>query len=111
MGTSTRGGRPAVQAWTGGGPRAPGCLWSAQHERAGIIGIGLRTPWWVRSDSAGRRLAGLGNGGRRQDRERDRDGCADENRQSHEYAAEKLHVDHLRSPVVIVLAPFFKTIL
>jgi hypothetical protein len=70
------------------------------------MGIGLRLPWWVASDSAGRRLAGLGRGTRRHDRERDRDGYPDENRQCHEYAAEELHVDHLWPPAMIALTPF-----
>ena len=65
-----------------------------------------RLPWRVTSDSAGRGLAGLSPGARRHDRERDRDGCADENRQSYEYAAEDLHVDHVRPPDLIALTPF-----
>src|SRR4029077_7900186 len=67
---------------------------SEQHELTVVVGIGVRLTWRVTSDSAGRRLAGLGPRARRHHRERDRDGCADENRQSHEYAAEELHVDH-----------------
>lgn len=79
---------------------------SAQHELPSVVGVGLWLRWRVTSDSAGRGLAGLDRGARRHDRERDRDGYADENRQSREYAAEELHVDHLWPPAMIALTLF-----
>jgi DNA-binding NarL/FixJ family response regulator len=59
-------------------PRPSQGAQSDQHEFPSAVGVGLRLswrlPWRVTSDSAGRRLAGLGHGARRHDRERDRDG-------------------------------------
>ena len=79
---------------------------SAQHELTGVVGVGLGVLWQVTSDSAARRLARPGNGGHREDRERERDRCTDENRQSHEYSVEELRVDHVKPRIKIVFTPF-----
>jgi hypothetical protein len=63
-----------------------GWEWSVQHERAGVVGVGLWVLGRVGPDSAVRRLAVPGNGGGCQHRERDRDCCAAQNRQGNEYA-------------------------
>jgi hypothetical protein len=72
---------------------------SAQYEDTGAIGIGLRQVTW---GSAVRCLAVPGNGGGRQHRGRECDRCAGENRQSDEDAGEEVHIDHLRSPVMVM---------
>ena len=82
------------------------CARSAQHELTGVAGVGLRVLRQVTADTAAWRLARLGNGGRRQDRERERDRCTDENRQSHEYSVEELRVDHVKPRIKIVFTPF-----
>jgi hypothetical protein len=75
---------------------------SAQDEYTRAVGIGLRVLRQARQGSAVRCLAVPGNGGGRQHRGRERDRCAGENRQSDEDAGEKVHVDHLRSPVMVM---------